>query len=102
MVRYFGEQGHKAAIAYLLFILIYAPCVAALAAVYKEIGVQWMWMSFAYLTGLAWIMATMTYQISTFSLHPTSSAAWIAGITAFVLLFIGIMRTIGSRSKSRA
>ena len=55
MVNRFGEQGEQAAFAYLLFILIYAPCVAALAAIHREIGLGWMLLAVSYLTGLAWM-----------------------------------------------
>ena len=48
MVNRFGEQGEQAAFAYLLFILIYAPCVAALAAIHREIGLGWMLLAVSY------------------------------------------------------
>jgi ferrous iron transport protein B len=52
------------ALAFLLFILLYFPCVAALAAIKKETG-TWKWPSFAmaYTTLLAWIVAFMVQQI---------------------------------------
>jgi ferrous iron transport protein B len=74
MVAHFGEHGKHAAFAYLLFILIYAPCVAALAAIYREIGLRWMLLAVSYLTLLAWVMATAYYQLATFAVNPASSA----------------------------
>ena len=59
MVSHFGEHGSKAAFAYLLFILIYAPCVAAMAAIAREIGLRWMIFAVSYLTVLAWVIATL-------------------------------------------
>jgi len=52
------------ALAFLLFILLYFPCVAALAAIKKETG-TWKWPAFAmaYTTLLAWIVAFMVQQI---------------------------------------
>ncbi|MEN7972521.1 MAG: Fe(2+) transporter permease subunit FeoB, partial [Verrucomicrobiota bacterium] len=55
MVSHFGEHGAKSAFAYLLFILIYCPCVAVLAAIAREIGLRWMLFSMVYLTTLAWV-----------------------------------------------
>ena len=46
------------ALAFLVFILIYFPCVAVIAAIKKESG-SWKWAMFTifYTTGLAWILA---------------------------------------------
>jgi len=85
LLRYFGSRA--AAVAYLLFILIYAPCVAAIAAIYRETGLRWMLFAVFYLTGLAWITATLFYQIAMFSAHPASSAGWIAGLGGVLILF---------------
>ena len=41
MVKRF--DGQAGAFAYLLFILLYAPCVAATAAIKREAGTRWMW-----------------------------------------------------------
>jgi ferrous iron transport protein B len=52
-----------AAMAFLLFILIYFPCIAVVAAIKNETG-QWKWSLFlaAYTTTLAWIVAFIVYQ----------------------------------------
>lgn len=52
------------AIAMLIFIVGYAPCVATLAAIRKETG-SWKWMFFSagYTTILAFIVAVIVYQI---------------------------------------
>ena len=53
-----------AALAYMLFVLIYFPCVATLAAIKQESG-SWKWALFAafYTTALAWIVAFIVNQI---------------------------------------
>ncbi|NLY75825.1 MAG: hypothetical protein GX075_11045, partial [Firmicutes bacterium] len=63
MQRYF-KRGPLQAYAYLLFILIYFPCVAALGAVLREMGPGYGWLAIGYLTVLAWIVATLFYQIT--------------------------------------
>lgn len=52
------------ALAYMLFTLIYFPCIATLAAIRQETG-SWKWPVFAacYTTLLAWIVAFIVYQI---------------------------------------
>jgi len=54
------------AFAYLLFILLYVPCLVAVAAMYKEIGLKYTVFQMIYSTALAWIVATLFYQISSF------------------------------------
>jgi ferrous iron transport protein B len=51
------------AFAYLLFVLIYFPCIATIAAIKGETG-SWKWALFTacYTTGLAWIVSAIVYQ----------------------------------------
>lgn len=53
-----------AALAYMLFVLIYFPCIATLAAIKQESG-SWKWALFAagYTTVLAWCIAFVVYQL---------------------------------------
>jgi ferrous iron transport protein B len=52
------------AFAYLLFVLIYFPCIATIAAIKGETG-SWKWALTAalYTTALAWIVSVLVYQI---------------------------------------
>ena len=52
------------AFCYMLFVLIYFPCIAALAAIKQESG-SWKWALFAacYTTVLAWLVSFAVYQI---------------------------------------
>lgn len=51
------------AAAFLVFVLLYAPCVVTLAALKTEFGARWMVFSFVYLLGLAWLAGFVTYQV---------------------------------------
>jgi ferrous iron transport protein B len=51
------------AFGFMLFILIYFPCVAAVAAIKKEGGWKWAVFTIVYTTALAWLVALLTYQI---------------------------------------
>jgi len=55
------------AISYMLFVLIYFPCVATLAAIKQESG-KWRWAIFTalYTTTLAWLVSFMVYQVGSF------------------------------------
>ena len=54
------------AYAYLIFILLYFPCIATIAAIKNETG-SWHWALFAagYTTVVAWIISALVYQIGT-------------------------------------
>ena len=53
------------ALAYMLFVLIYFPCIATLAAIKQESG-SWKWAIFAavYTTTLAWVVTFITFNIA--------------------------------------
>lgn len=52
------------AFCYLLFVLLYFPCIATIAAIKGETG-SWKWAVFAacYTTGLAWVVSMVVYQV---------------------------------------
>jgi ferrous iron transport protein B len=54
-----------AALAYMIFVLIYFPCLATLIAIKKETG-RWSWAIFTalYTTLLAWVMAFAVYKVA--------------------------------------
>jgi ferrous iron transport protein B len=89
MMNRFG--GKNNAFAYLLFILIYAPCVAVIGAIYKETNLKWTFFSVSYLTMLAWLVATLFYQVSIIAIQPAVSLGWILGIS---LIFFGFYKTL--------
>ncbi|HNZ07317.1 MAG TPA: ferrous iron transport protein B [Candidatus Cloacimonadota bacterium] len=93
-----GFGSTAAVLAYLVFVLLYSPCAAALAMLFKEHGWRWMAFSFAYLTLLAWIMATLVYQLLVFS---AASILWI-GIALLMGLGFYISMQLLGRSKHHA
>jgi len=52
-----------ASISFMLFILIYFPCVAVIAAIRKEANWGWAIFTMVYTTGLAWLVAFLVYQV---------------------------------------
>lgn len=79
--RFDGQVG---AFAYLLFVLLYFPCVATIGAIKREAGTSWAVFVAAWTTTIAYITASSFYQIGTFSQHPLFSGSWLGGI--FILL----------------
>ncbi len=93
--------GQAGAFAYLLFILLYAPCVAATAAIYRETTLSWTVFVVCWTTGIAYMTATIFYQIMTFSDHPEYSLFWISTLlTAFLLTLFGLW-LLGKNSSSK-
>ncbi len=89
----------KAALAYLLFVVLYSPCMASLAMLFKEHGGIWTFFTFVYLNILAWLMALIFYQIAAFN---SSSPYWLS-LSAVVLLLIVInLRYIGNKHEHTA
>ncbi|MCD4683626.1 MAG: ferrous iron transport protein B [Bacteroidales bacterium] len=58
------------AFAYLMFVLLYFPCVAVVAAIKKESG-QWKWAIFTitYTTAVAWVVAFIVNQVGSFLIN---------------------------------
>ncbi|TXK98914.1 ferrous iron transport protein B [Methylococcaceae bacterium HT1] len=81
----FGEMqarfdGQAGAFAYLLFILLYAPCVAATAAIQRETGTKWTIFIVSWTTGIAYMTATIFYQLATYTQHRETSLFWVIGL----------------------
>jgi ferrous iron transport protein B len=90
-------SGPFAAFCYLVFILLYAPCVAVLGAVNKEAGWRWTVLVFGWCTGLAYITATVIYQIGTFNVNPLFSSIWITAMLTILVAFILNLKKISSK-----
>jgi ferrous iron transport protein B len=89
--RYDGKVG---AFAYLLFILLYAPCVAATAAIHRETNTGWTIFVVFWTTGIAYMTATVFYQAMTYERHPDYSLMWITGlISVFVMVIVALWLT---------
>jgi ferrous iron transport protein B len=90
-------DGWIGAFAYLLFILLYMPCLSATAATYRETNLGWTLFIGGWTTGLAYLAATVFYQAATFDYHPIVSLAWIGGLLGSLLLVILAMSGLGNR-----
>ena len=90
-------NGPFSAFCYLVFVLLYAPCVAVLGAVNKEAGWRWTLLVFGWCTGLAYITATVIYQIGTFSVNPLFSTLWIIAMMSILLVFTSNLKRLSSK-----
>lgn len=79
-----GFGSVAAAFSYLLFVLLYFPCISTMAAIKREVNSAWAYFSVAWCTAIGYTFAVISYQLLTVSAHPLSSLIWI-GSMVFVL-----------------
>jgi ferrous iron transport protein B len=95
-------DGRAGAFAYLLFVLLYFPCVATIAAIVRETGAVWATFVAAWTTGIAYIVATFFYQAATFERDPVSASIWIGGLLVVLLGVFAAMRLWAKRGAEAA
>ncbi len=86
--RFNGQAG---AFSYLLFILLYFPCVATIGVIAREAGKPWAMFVAFWSTSVAYISASLFYQLAQLSSNPTSAIFTIAIILGYgLLIFFGL------------
>ncbi|MBN2225807.1 MAG: ferrous iron transport protein B [candidate division Zixibacteria bacterium] len=58
------ERGVSPLVAYafMVFVLLYTPCIVSVLAIKREIGSRWMWFSVVFQMALAWCLTFIVYQ----------------------------------------
>lgn len=87
----------SAAFAYLLMILLYMPCVAAVAAIYREVGTHWTVFSVAWTTALGYSVATIFYQITNFASDPLYASLCIIGCLCVLTGMVVWMKSMAKK-----
>ncbi len=59
-----GDFSKASALAFLVFILLYVPCIATVVAIGSEAGWKWAVASIFYNTAVAWVVAWVVYHIA--------------------------------------
>ncbi len=88
LVAHFG--GSAAAYSYVLFVLLYIPCLSTMVAIAREQTVRLaLWIT-AWNLGLAYSISVMSYQFATFGSHPGASlqALLLASLGVWALLVL--------------
>ncbi|WP_332398751.1 Fe(2+) transporter permease subunit FeoB [Vibrio metschnikovii] len=101
----FGNLQHHfvsgyAAFSYLIFILLYTPCVAAMGAYVREFGAKFARFIAVWTMGLAYGAAALFYQATHFNDHPVTSSLWIIGIIGSSLAIYYWLKKVGRESQS--
>lgn len=87
-------SSRSAVFAYLIFILLYVPCVSTMAAIRKELSQFWMVFSIIWSTGIAYATATLSYQLLTFDQHVLQS---LFVTTGFIALFFLVQTVVKNK-----
>ncbi|WP_261881902.1 Fe(2+) transporter permease subunit FeoB [Vibrio pelagius] len=89
-----------AAFAYLILILLYTPCVAAMGAYVREFGQMFARFIAVWTMALGYFGAAFYYQAANFAAHPISSAVWMVVIVVgFVVTYIGFKK-LGKKQRA--
>ncbi|PSU26736.1 ferrous iron transport protein B [Photobacterium phosphoreum] len=86
MHNQFGSMA--GAYAYLIFVLLYVPCVSTIGVIAKEIGRNWAWFSTFWGIAVAYALAIAFYQTATFAHHPIATIGWLIFASSLMLSFI--------------
>ena len=91
--RHFPRGFHQA-FSYLLFVLLYMPCVGATAVVFREIGKFYGAVFVTYLTALGWSVATMYHAVMV-----SGDVAWLLAGAGVVALMFAAFALYGRRHR---
>lgn len=67
----------SAALAYLIFVLLYFPCISTMAVIRRELGHSWAWLAMGWSTLVAYSTAVSYYQLSQLLIHPLLSLIYL-------------------------
>ncbi|HIU85265.1 MAG TPA: Fe(2+) transporter permease subunit FeoB [Candidatus Aphodousia gallistercoris] len=88
------------AFAYLLMVLLYMPCVAAVATIYREVGAKWTVFAAAWTTTLGYSVATIYYRLVNFAADPLYSMICIIVACAIMVGMFFWMKSMAKKDKS--
>lgn len=94
-------DGPVGAYAYLLFVLLYIPCVSTMAVIRQEASRKIMWFSIGWSSLVAYSAAVLFYQCATIQMHPLQTVLWGGVITLMNGLVIYTI-VLSAQSKSRS
>ncbi|HIG0326904.1 TPA: Fe(2+) transporter permease subunit FeoB [Legionella pneumophila] len=85
-------DGAVGAYAYLLFVLLYIPCVSTMAVIRQEANRRFMWTSIIWSFVVAYASSVVFYQGAKFLEHPQQSMAWIFAMLLSLLFVLAVFR----------
>jgi len=95
MSEKFGSA--SAAYSYLIFVLLYIPCISVMGAIARESSRGWMGFSVLWGLNIAYSLSTLFYQTVNFRQHPQFSLVSILAVVLFNVVLLGMLRRARSR-----
>ena len=95
----FGSS--SAVFAYLLMVLLYVPCVAAVAAIYREVGTKWTIFACAWTLALGYSAATIFYRVANFAAAPIYSTICIVVALGILYGMYCWMKSMAKKEKGK-
>lgn len=89
-----------AAFCYLVFILLYTPCVAVMGAMNRESGPLWASLVIGWSSFLAYWAASCLYQLGNITTQPVFAISWLAGALVAMALCVSGLRHLGQRKRA--
>ena len=86
-----------AAYSYLIFVLLYIPCISVMGAIARESSRGWMGFSILWGLNIAYSLSTLFYQAASYSQHPRYSLVCILTVVLFNVVLLGLLRRARSR-----
>jgi ferrous iron transport protein B len=86
-----------AAYSYLIFVLLYIPCISVMGAIARESSRGWMGFSVLWGLNIAYSLSTLFYQVASYSQHPRYSLTCILSVVLFNVVVLGLLRRARSR-----
>jgi len=90
-------DGQLGAFAYLLFVLLYMPCVATIGAIVKEIGGYWATFSVVWSVTMAYAVAVVCYQLGNLTTDPAGALLWMGTVTLIAATAFRLLVRLGRR-----
>lgn len=88
-------DGVAGALAYMVLILLYTPCVAALGAIRHETSLGWTLFAAAWTTAIGYMCSVCVYQVAHLADQPLTAMLWLALCATALLMAIAIMWLAG-------
>ncbi|MCI4215478.1 Fe(2+) transporter permease subunit FeoB [Dickeya dianthicola] len=88
-------DGRLGAFSYLLMVLLYIPCVAAVSAIWREVGTAWTLFCAGWTIQVGYSTAVVVYQVGRFTQHPLYSLCALLGVAAMLFVTVMLLRRNG-------
>ena len=88
------------AFVFMLFVLLYIPCVSVMGATTREAGKSWAWLSLIWSLIIAYAVAVIVFQTGSIMIHPLSASLWIIAMLLLLTATVFTLQILAKNSKA--